>query len=449
MFQPKPSNKITLIIFLNIIMAILILGFSSLFAPFIFFLFFLSTGLLLTRKSRNGNYIFSLFYLIYSVFATSVYVYKITEGLEFVHAGDQIGFYIQSEQLGSYEHYWTLVLRCFKMVLVNWNGGSALIFGTISYVAKHFLDGNHFLLHLYAVSFATSFSLYFLYKILIKYFNSSLAKKYTIIFGFSSYLFYYSGFMLRDVFIALFYMIAIYIYHEEKLKTKTIIKLLLVALLTYSFRNENGIFIGIFIVFYIIKSKLSRKKILFYAFSVLLFISLLGVMITVFNQAQETFEIYDEYTSNRINNLDSGSLVKSLKKLPPVVEEISLISFKLISPFPFWSVLEGSIWNLIFVNLSIAGIFSYYINFFIVVALIFYRKKISITKSLKYLVFIAYLLLVLNIVNLDTRRMFYVYPIIYLFFLVLHSQIKKKREINQLLIFIYSLISIAYILLKY
>jgi hypothetical protein len=342
-----------------------------------------------------------------------------------------------------------LVLKCIGMALVNWNGGSALIFGTISYLAKHFFDGNHFLLHLYAVSFSSSYSLYIFYKILKNYFNAFLARKYIIFFGFLSYSFYYSGFMLRDVFIALLYMIAIDIYHEEKLRISTLIKFFVVALLTYSLRNESGLYIAIFIMYYVLKSELTSGKIILLIFAIGFMFSAAGVLSRIYGDTREAIDIYTEYTNNRTNNLGEGSLVKKIEKFPPVVKELSLISFNLMNPFPFWSVLKGRIGDFIFLNLSFAGMFSYYMNSFILLSLLFFRKKIAIKKSLKYLIFIAYLLFALNIVQLDTRRMFYVYPIIYIFFLILQSQIKKKKGINQIIVFFYFFISIVYIFVKY
>ena len=184
------SNNKIIIVVLNIFFSILIFGFTFSYSLLFFQLFFYSIGLFLTRKSQIGSYIYSLFFLIYFLFGMSVHVYKILYELDFVHASDQITFYLQSQDLGQLDSFWLLVKRCFRMVLVNWNGGSALVFGTISYFANQFFDGNHFLLHILSICLASSLSLFYLFKILVLYFNPSKSKKYTIIFGMFSYLFY-------------------------------------------------------------------------------------------------------------------------------------------------------------------------------------------------------------------------------------------------------------------
>jgi len=442
-------NNKKIIVVLNVFFSILIFSFNWSFSLLFFQLFFYSTGLFLSRKSQIGSSIFSLFFLIYTVFGTSVYIYGIFYDLDFVHASDQITFYLQSEDLGQLDSYWTLVKRSIEMVLVNWNGGSALTFGTISYFANQFLDGNHFLLHIFSICLASSLSLFYLFKTLTLYFNLSKSVKYTIIFGVFSYLFYYSGFLLRDVFIALFYMIAIYLYHENKFNYKTIIKFVLLALITYSFRNENGLFLFLFLFFYIFKSQSSLKRNFLLTIIILFLIYMSSILFQVYENSIETFEIYNEFSNKRIDNLGSDSLITKLDKLPTGIKEISMIGFKLMYPFPFWDFFNFKIGDIIFINISLAGIFSYYINGFIIITIIFFRKHFKIKKSLIYLIIIAYSLILLNLSNLDTRRIFYVYPILFIFFLVLSSQIKKKKYINTFLIALYSILTIIYVLLKF
>lgn len=435
-------------IIFHIIFSILTFSITKSIAILFFYWIFYFLGLFITRNSQAGSSIFSRFFLIYTIYASLVYTYKIYYGLEFVHASDQVNFYLQSEDLGSMHSFWLMFKRCFKMVLVDWNGGSALIFGTISYTAKSLFDGNHFLLHLYSVCFATSISLFYLFKTLTFYFNPSKSINYTIIFGFFSYLFYYSGFMLRDVFIALLHMMAIYTYHEEKLKFKTIIKFLILALFTYSLRNENGIFILLFPFIYVLKTKLTAKKNIMLASILILLFFISGVLVTTYYNALESMNSYTEYNSERINDLEESSLITYLDKLPIVIREISLIGFKLISPFPFWDFIKGKFANIIFLNVSLAGIFSYYLNGFVFLSIIFFRKHIVINKSLIYLTIIAYLLFIGNLASLDTRRMFYVYPIIFILFLKLYNQIKNKSGINSILTYIYALLTIIYLSLK-
>lgn len=442
------NNKKNIVV-LNVFFSILIFSFNWSFSLLFFQLFFYSTGLFLSRKSQIGSSIYSLFFLIYSVFGTSVYIYGIFYDLDFVHASDQITFYLQSEDHGQLDSYWILVKKSIEMVLVNWNGGSALTFGTISYFANQFLDGNHFLLHIFSICLASSLSLFYLFKTLTLYFNLSKSVKYTIIFGVFSYLFYYSGFLLRDVFIALFYMIAIYLYHENKLNYKTIIKFGLLALITYSFRNENGLFLFLFLFFYIFNSQSSLKRNFLLTTIILFLIYSSSILFLVYENSIETFEIYNEFSNKRIDNLGSDSLITKLDKLPTGIKEISMIGFKLMYPFPFWDFFNFKIGDIIFINISLAGIFSYYINGFIIITIIFFRKHFKIKKSLIYLIIIAYSLILLNLSNLDTRRIFYVYPILFIFFLVLSSQIKKKKYINTFLIALYSILTIIYVLLKY
>jgi len=174
-----------------------------------------------------------------------------------------------------------------------------------------------------------------------------------------------------------------------------------------------------------------------------------SILFQVYENSIETFEIYNEFSNKRIDNLGSDSLITKLDKLPTGIKEISMIGFKLMYPFPFWDFFNFKIGDIIFINISLAGIFSYYINGFIIITIIFFRKHFKIKKSLIYLIIIAYSLILLNLSNLDTRRIFYVYPILFIFFLVLSSQIKKKKYINTFLIALYSILTIIYVLLKF
>ncbi|MDB4770102.1 hypothetical protein OAF97_01395 [Akkermansiaceae bacterium] len=434
-------------IYLHIAFSVFVFLTTNSLAVFSFYLMFVSLGLFITRKSQEGKSIFSGFFLIYTIYATLVYYYRDFYGLEFVHASDQTGFYLQSEILGETESFIEFAGICLQMVLVNWNGGSAFIFGSISYLAKNIFHGNHLLLHLYSVCFSAGLIQFYLHKTLRLYYNRKKSTMYTIIFGLLSYSFYYSGFMLRDVYIALLFMIAVWIYHEKELKSGTILKLVILSALTYTLRDENGLFMLTIVFAYIYKTRASAKKSFLIASALLGGLLLSGFFVSVYYNTLEVLAVRNEVHVDRIN--DESGLVTTLYKLPRGLREISIITFNLISPFPFWSFFKGKVGDILFINNSLAGIFSFYMNGFIVLSVIFFRKNLVIRKGLIYLTAIAYLLIVLNLASLDTRRIFYMYPVLFILFLNMFNQIKRRKVINKALTYLYISLIMIYLILKY
>lgn len=422
----------------------------------IFHLFFFILGYFLIRAAgkkqirKTSYFIFGLFYLTYTLFAFGVFLYKTHYNLEYVYASDQITFYNLSESLGNNSNFSSIIGYGFLQILSNQDGGFPILIGTISFIANNFFDGNHLLIHLFTISFFSSFSIVILFRILTNYFTIQKAKKYSIIFGFFSYLFYYSGFMLRDVVIAFLFMQAIYLIHNSNFTFKILFRLIILALITFTFRYQYGLFILLFIGLYLWKTDKNYKKRIVQLAIVIIIITGAALVGSTVKQIIFQREQRQEYFSDRLEN-ESG-LATKLYKLPPVLKEISVSAFVLINPFPFWAIFTGKFGDIIFLNYSLAGIFWYFVNGFIVFALIFKSKKIKIDTWIKILLITAYSFILLNaFYEIQLRRIMAIYPFIYIAFLYLYNQTstKLRKQITGILSVSYFILLFLYLLFKF
>jgi len=424
---------------------------------FIFYLFFIILGYFLIRIAgkkqirKTSNYIFGLFYLTYTLFAFGVFLYKIHYNLEYVRASDQLFFYNLAERLGENPDFSSIINYGFLQMLNHGSGGYTILTGAISFIANHFIDGNQLLLHLFTISFFSSFSIVVLFRILVNYFSKQKAKKYALLFGFFSYLFYYSGFMLRDAVIAFLFMQAIYLLHNTKFTYSVLFRLIILAFLTFSFRYEDGLFMLLFIGLYLWKTDTNYKKRIAQLTLIIIMITSVTLVRSTFNQISFKREQRQEYFSSKLSENKSG-LAAELYKLPPILKEVSVSAFVLINPFPFWAIFSGKAGDVIFLNYSLAGIFWYFVNGFILFALIFKSKKLKIETWIKIVLITAYSFILLNaFYEIQLRRIMAIYPLIYISFLYLYNKtsIKLRKQITGFLSVGYFILSFTYLLFKF
>jgi len=246
----------------------------------------------------------------------------------------------------------------------------------------------------------------------------------TLAYSLLSALFIYSTSLMRDVDIALTYMIAIYLFLQPSSKINFFL-LLGVAYITLYLRTESGmVLFGIALLYsYLYVRKLESKSIrfIFYLLLVVLFSS---VVLLMYPKIVAMLIDRNEVNMARAVALSSSSSIGLLlNKLPFPVNYIAKVLFGQIQPFPFLIAIDrfpeaisGIFWPLIVVTMSYA--------------LIKKRIRIFLDEKIKYLLLIAITILFLMSSEPMARRMMSVYPIMYIvslyvFFILPRGEIKR------------------------
>src|SRR5699024_1028034 len=147
------------------------------------------------------------------------------------------------------------------------------------------------------------------------------ALKAAFVYGFFSFVFIYSAAFMRDVHIALIYGIALYVITGDNYNLKNYVALVVLGLMAYYIRMENGLFFLAFISIWLYKSE-SRNKMLLAAGSVTAIAGVvfaLGGIDTIYQMAFSTIERYSE---RGIERAGQGSLGVQLMRLPVPINYI-------------------------------------------------------------------------------------------------------------------------------
>lgn len=416
-----------------------------------FFITYTILGISILRKgSKINKFILRIFlttFIVYTVFGLFVYMYRELNNLEFVHAFDQLGFFDQAID-NKNETLVNLLISSINQVFINWNGGSNFIFGLVAIISNELFDTVHFLSFLITIAFVASIIIVFVFLILEKYHTQKNAFSYALFFGFLSNIFYYSGFMLRDLFIVMIYTISIYIILNKQLSTKYVLYLVFLTIIAYSFRNENGLFAISFILFFIYNNidRQFWRSALIISLLILVFISYNFIESTLGVAIEATEQLVD-YRQNRIDQTSSDSLIRILNNLPIGIKQVAEVLLFMIAPFPFYTAFKNFPEDLIFLNLSYSGIFWYFIISFLLLAL-FQKKAITLERKIKFLIFLVLVFLGLNTLEIQGRRMMPIYPAIFLIFTLIYPQLEKRKTKSLLISFSYMALIFIYLIFK-
>lgn len=449
------QKNILFLFFINIfIITIITLFISSLFAfiSLIFFIIF-SFLFIINRYSTIQNHLSKIIFIslpFYLLFAFNNYIGYISTK-DFLLYVDQSYFYQASEFLGNQQTIHIIYRECFVNNLYGEYGFTNFIFGIISFIGKNFFDGsNAFVLSIY-IFFPAIFISLFTYLTLIKYIDGKKAYKYTLLFSLFSPVFYYSPWLLRDIYITLIYTIGFYLLHE-KFSWRLVLKYLILIFFAIQFRFESGVFFIIYPVYYFIS--LSRRKPLFLiSMSVILILTIISsnivnIVIDNYKQIVTSMKVYSEFTKDQLTQ-GFGS---KLYSLPLGIKELSIVIFSQMSPFPSWILLTdiGSNFEILpGVILMITSIF-WSLIFISLIQLLISKKKLKLmTTNILIMLVIAFLFLLVNSSNISVRRLLGVYPIILLAVLYVFDNIdsKKVKGLIRNSMFVYLLLNFVYILL--
>ena len=368
---------------------------------------------------------------------------------------DQEHFFSISNQLGEKSSISKIFIECFVKRVHIEQEAAYFLFGVIAFVGNNFFDGNSFLLQSIYVSFLAILTNLFVYKILTYYIPVKAALKYTCLYAFFSFIFYYSPWILRDIHIAFLYSIGVYLIHT-KFSLKTLLLFIPLIVITWEFRMAHGLFYLFMPLFYLyfrgrnhlIIKKIWKPTILLGA---VLFLFIIIYLIPNINSALANLSNYQSHTTETLND----GIGAKLYSLPIALKETAVIIYSQLQPLPPWVILENSrnIYQVVvgLIMLSTAIFWSFLFLFLILI--LFMKRSLfkKIPKELYVLVGISLIFFFLNTSNMNVRRIIAMYPITFaLYAHVNHSLLlRNKMAVKIFTAILYIFLILMYLIIKY
>ena len=266
----------------------------------------------------------------------------------------------------------------------------------------------------------------------------------TISYGLLSAVFMFSTPLLRDIDVALAYMIFIYIFLQPN-SYKNIILLSIVAFLTVYLRAESGLVLfGLILLYghlYVRRLESRSIKLIFY----ILLIGLISFVLIMMSQKiiGMIVGLNEANTARSIQRASAGSIALLFNKLPFPLSSIFKVTFGQMQPFPFFLAIDR-------LPEAISGIFWPFIFIVMLYAMIKKDIRVLIDEKVKYLLIVAITILFLMSSEPMARRMMSVYPIIYIISLYVFLSVSKNQIKRALSFYLFGIVSlnIFYYLIK-
>lgn len=240
--------------------------------------------------------------------------------------------------------------------------------------------------------------------------------RWCLVFGIFTYLFLTSVVYTRDLHIAFFYTVAGYYCLSPKKHRWIYLKFILIVLLSFGMRPENGMFAVIFPVYYRFRDVAPSVKLIIVGVVFIILVVALGYI----NTFTETMAGFNAYTLER----NSGGLYAQILKVPfPFNLIINSYTFNpvysFIMPFPITMFLNED-------TISLFGIPSMampFINLIMVFSLIYYIRRRKNDYRTLYFFLICFLFITMCCtIEPNVRRTFAITPSIYM----LYAQIRPR-----------------------
>lgn len=317
-----------------------------------------------------------------------------------------------------------------------------------SYIANHYFDGaSVFYMTLFQTLFGVLVSLE-IYKIFSLYFEPSKAAKYTCIFAVLSLFHIYSIVIIRDIVIAFFYLWGLRKI-IGKPQIKDVFVLLLVMIITMGIRLYNGLFFGVFVMFWLYKiirdTKYASYKIIIVPLIILglFFVGASTVSSLMIESTSGQIDVYDELY------LERGGMVSSFRSLPIGIRQIVTLFFSQLPLTTFNRFLMSNSFSNYY--LSILALIFHLFNFVVFYGLMYYCfikgffKKMEFNEKWMLIIMLVFIAIVLS-THIDLRRCMEAYPFLFLFYLLLGQKYysNKWSQINKIFIAIGVVLMLIY-----
>ena len=444
--------------FLIVIIIVIACFVSESLSVFAFSVIIYMLGLLMCgtieRKDRfNGYKVLNIVFSVITLFAVFHYLDVSVDWHDFAQEeNDEYKFWMLSEK---YAHFPSIKQVCIDSFTTYYTlrdtRGYVCFIGIIANLAERYFDGNNILLQLMGSVLFGAFISVILYRIFLLYFNSQKSFKYALLYSLCSAVAYYSFKYYRDIHIAFFYILSIYVV-LNKMSIKGIVILLCNIIIVWQLRREHGVFLIVFLTYYIFNS-IKKNPLVTILFFVILAIVFFVYFANVFDSIKESMEGY-EVRSYLADGLKENSFGAVIYRFPSPVKEVFLVINSQIQPFPSWHLLEDSknIYSAIVSLIEIVrGVFWFVIVCSIFVWLFAYKAMKKVPLNFKYLMFIVLVFLFANTSNMTERRLICVYPIIFLLYVWLKEKVihyKAYFTTKKNVVYLYISLCLIYVVAK-
>lgn len=380
---------------------------------------------------RNAVYLFLLFYCIYLLYTILVH-YGLLTVYDMVNISpDERHFFTTSDDI------YTKIQNGYSFFQIadifEYKDTAAMVYytGLVATLANLYGE-NSVLIQKLGVTFVAALVPMVMYGISRLYLSSKTSILIAIIYGLFSFVPYLSSVIMRDIHIALMFILSMYLI-VQKFSILNIILLSLVVFVSYYLRPQTGIFmmgfVSIYLFFFIhtvVKSKFMERSIY-----IILLLLALGIILN--SSLMDMFSQISESSAQRSSlEASSSSMGAKMAKLPFGLNIVALFGFSQIQPFPPSVIFSGSNRGFFELTYLIAAISWFFGWGFLLYGL--FKKNIWNNQNLKvkliFLFSIVYLILV-AVVDFNQRRQMAVYPIIYLFmvFSYLSMSVSERTKV--------------------
>lgn len=452
----KRSGELYPIMLVIAIMSVMI--YSSMSLSVLLVILITILGILLESynlKKEKKAYSRSLMFTVYAVylFSSLFFSHAFEEGHHFLIL-DARGYFSNLKMTKMDLNPSFSLFSCY-LLLDDTNALHELFYRYCIIFANKYLDGANVLYLTLTNTFFGILALGPIYRVLLKIVPSGKAYKYALLFALLSPFHFYSVTMVRDIVVACFYAHAFEL-TLDKFKIKNLLLLLGIGIVVWGVRLYSGIFILAFIGYYII-SNISRYRsgkylVIITLFTFITTLAPIVIKSDIYKQSQEEMVYYQEYNQDRGT---SSSLSNNLERLPAGFREISLIIFSQMMPFPFYDAfLEAESVDHFYIS-AIRGIFAIY-WYFVSFGLFYLLFMGGIIKKLSVfdewiLLALCLVYILLNIVQIDVRRLMAVYPIMLFLYVKIKNMYVNRgsvEKMNRILGSTYVLLLFIYLIIK-
>jgi hypothetical protein len=283
--------------------------------------------------------------------------------------------------------------------------------------------------------FSASLIPVFIYKIGNFYFPKKISFNIAIVYGLFSFVPYLSSLLMRDIHIALVFIITFYIILQE-LSFKHLIILIFLSIASYFLREQTGLFMFSFTLIYV--AILINKFVENIYIKIFIYLSLIAgfVEVVLHSPLMDIFnQIYHSSLMRQTESASGGSLGAKLRKLPLPLEILALFGYGQIQPFPPSWIFEEKNRGFFQLTYLIGGI-AWFIGWGYLIYGIFVKNilvKIDFRLRFAFIFSILYLMLV-SYIEFGVRRQMPVYPILFILMVYSYIEIDEDERTN---IFVY------------
>lgn len=427
-----------------LIFGVVIVDFTStIFTLFLFLVGSLFVKQVFKNKTKYHIKLFQISFIVGLTFIYMSYGYMKYHNYEYLFGNDSVDAFIPKtlEYIENSTGIVSAIINLFKKYTLfereipGYYSGS-ILFGYISQFLHFDIYYSLQLYNLLVGAFITNI----VFLISNKYItDTTKSYKYSLIIFICSPILFYTANISRDLQVALLYLIAINLTLTSKFSSKNLISLVIVILITMTFRVESGLFLFVLIPTYLLltlQNKKQRNYVI--AASVFLVVIFTILFTTNYNQIQSVYTANQEAYFDESKFSEESGMISKLQSVP-IAGDFASVIYNGIQPIPFWSRFTASskdprveVYNIMNFPKSVSSFF----NWLVIVYVLFWlfskhlrtKTKSKLTKPLKYNLWIGLIFLLMQSAVIAQRRLLGYYIIFYVLFFIVYSQIGDKER---------------------